>query len=223
MLKMKLISSFVLLFLLTACHHDADDYFIKGIDISHYQRKINWAELTKENKLDFVFIKATESVNYKDSLFQKHWKNADKVGIIKGAYHFFRPGVSVEWQIKNFTQQVTLEKGDLPPVLDVEDVKNVTMPQLIDRVGKWLMFVEEHYGVRPIIYASLDLYQKHLKPAFPDHLVWIARYNKIKPPTTLQWKFWQYNDQNKIVGIKGKVDQNVFVGTLKELKALCVQ
>lgn len=209
--------------LLTACYHDADEYAIKGIDISHYQQSINWAQLTKSNKVDFVFIKATESVDYQDSLFQEHWENASKFNLIKGAYHFFRPTVSVNWQIKNFTAQVTLKQGDLPPVLDIEDTKQVTMPQLIDRASKWLIFIEDYYGIRPIIYASMDLYQKHLKEAFPDHIVWIARYNTIKPPKTLDWKFWQYNDKHTMIGIRGKVDQNVFVGTLKELKELCIQ
>ncbi|BDS14918.1 glycoside hydrolase family 25 protein [Aureispira anguillae] len=208
--------------LLIACQHEADSYAIRGIDVSHYQQKINWQAVKKERDLHFVFIKATESVNYQDSMFQRNWKAAKEIGLKRGAYHFFRPNVSVEWQIKNFIQQVNLQKGDLPPVLDVEDIKNISMPKLIDRVGKWLMFIEEHYTIRPIIYASLDLYQKHLQAAFPNHIVWIARYNRTAPPADLQWKFWQYSDQTQINGIQGWVDQNVFVGTLDELNALCL-
>lgn len=218
----KCLSCLLLIVLMSSCSHDAEKYAIKGIDVSHYQRTINWERLLEENELYFVFIKATEGGNYQDSIFQKNWKNAKKAGLKRGAYHFFRPQASVEWQIKNFTKQVRLEKGDLPPVLDIEDVKQVTMPQLIDRVGKWLMFVEEYYGIRPIIYASLDLYERHLKAAFPEHLVWIARYNRTEPPANTLWKFWQYNDQNRIAGIRSRIDQNVFVGTLQELNALCL-
>lgn len=206
--------------LLISCSHDAERYTVKGIDVSHYQQRIDWELLAEEKEVDFVFIKATEGVNYKDSTFQRNWLGVGKIGLKRGAYHFFKPRMSVEWQIKNFTQQVQLQKGDLPPVLDVEDIKNVSMPVLIDKVGKWLMFIEEHYQVRPILYASLDLYQHHLRDAFPDYPVWIARYNRVEPPTNLQWMFWQYSDRARVKGIPEKVDRNVFIGTIKELNAL---
>lgn len=208
--------------LITACTHDADQYRIHGIDVSHYQRTIDWKIVAKQKKVHFAFIKATEGVNYKDSIFQKNWAGAKKAGVIRGAYHFFRPNVSVEWQIKNFMQQVQLEKGDLPPVLDIEDFDKVSMPVLIERVRLWLIFIEEHYKIRPIIYASMDVYQRYLQSAFPDYLVWIARYNREEPPQNIDWVFWQYSDQTTIGGISGKVDKNVFVGTLSELKALCL-
>jgi lysozyme len=206
----------------TACTHDSDQYRIQGIDVSHYQKRINWKTVAKQKKVHFAFIKATESVNYQDSIFKINWAGAKEAGLIRGAYHFFRPNVSVEWQIKNFTKQVQLEKGDLPPVLDVEDFDNVTMPALIERVRLWLIFIEDHYKVRPIIYASLNVYQKHLKMAFPDYPVWIARYNRVKPPENTDWLFWQYSDEARINGIAGNVDRNVFAGTLSELKALCL-
>lgn len=211
------------LFLITSCTHDADQYEIHGIDVSHYQKTIDWRTVAKQEKVHFAFIKATESVDYQDSIFKKNWAAAKEVGLIRGAYHFFRPNVSVEWQIKNFTQQVQLEKGDLPPVLDIEDFKQVSMPTLIERVRLWLIFIEEHYKVRPIIYASLNVYEDYLQLAFPDYPVWIARYNRTKPPENTDWLFWQYSDQTRIDGILGNVDKNVFVGSLSELKALCLE
>lgn len=210
------------LFLITSCTHDADQYKIHGIDVSHYQRTIDWRTVAKQEKVHFAFIKATESIDYQDSMFQKNWEGAKEVGLIRGAYHFFRPNVSVEWQIKNFTQQVELEKGDLPPVLDIEDFKNVTMPTLIERVRLWLIFIEEHYQVRPIIYASLNVYEEHLQAAFSEYPVWIARYNRIAPPENTNWLFWQYSDYTTMDGVLGNVDKNVFGGSLSELEALCL-
>jgi lysozyme len=209
--------------LITSCTHDADQYRIHGIDVSHYQRTIDWKTVAKQEKVHFAFIKATEGVNYKDSIFQKNWAEAKEAGLIRGAYHFFKPNASVEWQIKNFIQQVRLEKGDFPPVLDVEDFDNVSMPVLIERVRLWLIFIEEHYKIRPIIYASMDVYQKYLQAAFPEHIVWVARYNREEPPQYIDWLFWQYSDQTTLDGISGKVDKNVFLGTLSELKALCLE
>jgi len=215
-----ILASFLLVII--SCTHDADQYRIHGIDVSHYQKIIDWETVAKQEKVHFAFIKATESVDYQDSIFKKNWKEAKQAGLIRGAYHFFRPTVSVEWQIKNFTEQVQLEKGDLPPVLDIEDFGHVTMPVLIERVRIWLLFIEAHYKVRPIIYASLNVYQRSLQGAFPDYPVWIARYNRRHPPLNTDWLFWQYSDQTTINGIVGKVDKNVFVGSLSELKALCL-
>lgn len=208
--------------LITSCTHDADQYKIHGIDVSHYQKIIDWKTVAQQKKIHFAFIKATESVDYQDSIFQINWEGAKQAGLIRGAYHFFRPNVSVEWQIKNFTKEVQLEKGDLPPVLDIEDFKNISMPVLIERVRLWLTFIEDHYKIRPIIYASVDVYQKHLQAAFPDYLVWIARYNREEPPQNIDWLFWQYSHTTSMNGIAGNVDKNVFVGTLSELKALCL-
>ncbi|WMX15467.1 MULTISPECIES: glycoside hydrolase family 25 protein [unclassified Aureispira] len=224
MFKLLVYSSFLCLvfFMLISCTHDADQYKIQGIDVSHYQKIIDWETVAQQDKIHFAFIKATESTDYQDSIFENNWSKAKEVGLIRGAYHFFRPNVSIEWQIKNFTQQVQLSKGDLPPVLDVEDFKNVSMPTLIERVRLWLSFVEEHYQVRPIIYTSLKVYEQHLKGAFPDHPVWIARYNRKEPPQDINWLFWQYSNTEELEGIVGYVDKNVFVGTRAELQALCI-
>lgn len=215
-------SLLLMLLISTACEHDASNYAIKGIDVSHYQGQINWDVVDAQKELQFVFIKATEGVSYRDSIFKRNWEQAGKTHLRRGAYHFFRPSVSVEWQIKNFIKQVQLTAGDLPPVLDVEDVDHIPPEVLIPKVEKWLIFIEEHYGIRPILYASLNLYQKVLQPAFPDHIAWIARYNSTAPPAITQWDFWQYSDQSYINGIDHKVDMNVFKGSLSELEGLCL-
>lgn len=220
---LKYLSIISCLLLLLSCTHEADQYVLKGIDVSHYQAKINWKQIAQNQEIKFVFIKATEGNNYKDSTFQRNWSGAKSVGLKRGAYHFFRPNVSVEWQIKNFIQQVKLEKGDLPPVLDVEDVDHIPPEKLIAKVDKWLIFIEEHYGIQPIIYASLDLYQRVLQPAFPEYKGWIARYNRLAPPKNLSWQFWQYSDQAYITGIKHRVDMNVFHGNLQALEQLCLK
>lgn len=208
---------------MVSCTHDSDQYAIKGIDVSHYQAQVNWKQVVQNQGIKFVFIKATEGVNYKDSTFRRNWEGAKGVGLKRGAYHFFRPNVSVEWQIKNFMQQVQLEKGDLPPVLDVEDVDEIDPSVLIPKVEKWLIFIEEHYGIKPIIYASLNLYQRILQPAFPDYPCWIARYHRIAPPDNFAWDFWQYSDQKYIKGIQHRVDMNVFHGNIQALERLCLK
>ena len=72
----------------------------------------------------FVFIRAS----YGDELdpsFSVNWKAARDHGIPRGAYHFFNPQKSLRLQIRQFIQAVgKLEKGDLPPIIDLEDYKH---------------------------------------------------------------------------------------------------
>lgn len=225
--KKKALNQYYTLFLLlscclVACQHEADNYAIKGIDVSHYQKRINWNQVAENKDLHFVFIKASEGVSYQDSIFEINWEGAKQANLRRGAYHFFRPNVSVEQQITNFTNKVILQKGDLPPVLDIEDVGEIPLNLLVERVHKWLVFVEDYYHIRPIIYTSLDLYEICLQANFPDHVVWIARYNRLAPPLEMNWKFWQYTNKQQLQGIEEYVDMNVFSGTKAQLNELCI-
>jgi lysozyme len=212
----------VLLFLFsTLLQHDAQKYAVQGVDVSRYQLDVDWNVLKQEAGVQFAFIKATEGSSYQDPYFDYNWATARKAGVLRGAYHFYRAEQSPLWQAKQFIKTVKLRKGDLPPVLDVENVDKVDKARLIEDLTVWLQTVEEHYKIRPIIYASLDLYQRHLHHAFPDHLVWIARYSRRQPPLQLDWYFWQYSDEMELSGIEGYVDGNVFVGSYRQLRNIC--
>jgi lysozyme len=213
----------VLVFLASlVLRHDARHYKVQGVDVSRYQRTVNWKQLQQEGNVQFAFIKATEGTSYRDPYFDQNWVAAKEAGVIRGAYHFYLPYKSALWQARHFIKTVPLRPGDLPPVLDIENVSKVDKAILLEQVGIWLEEVEKHYGIQPIIYASLDLYRRHLREAFPAHLVWIARYSRRQPPTKLHWRFWQYSDQMQLPGINGNVDGNVFVGNYWQLKQLCL-
>jgi len=218
--KINYIGCVFLLINMLSCQHDADNYKIKGIDVSHYQEEIDWKTVATNEDLHFVFMKATEGGNYQDSTFSNNWKEARKTNLLRGAYHFFRPKPSASKQVKNFTSLVRISIGDLPPVLDIEEIE-LPDTTLMDKIAEWLMLAEEHYKIKPIIYASLNLYQEHLKVAFPEHIVWLARYNRTAPPMNTTWKFWQFSNQGYVQGIKSNVDMNVFNGSLNDLVKLC--
>lgn len=197
------------------------DYDVHGIDVSHYQKNVNWG-MVAETGIDFAFVKATEGLTYRDSLFCKNWESMKDEGIVRGAYHFFRPTVSPYLQAYNFTQTVSLDVGDLPPVLDFEVVGKQHRIGIISNIQTWLSIVEEVYNIRPIIYTNQKLYRKYIQGNFDDYAVWIARYNTEAPdmPMNQAWSFWQYGDTGKIKGIDGNVDFNVFQGDLNALKSM---
>ena len=107
--------------LLWACKYQTErleEYDVHGIDVSHYQSRINWDTIATQD-ISFAFVKASEGATYNDSLFCNNWGEMKRVGILRGAYHFFRPTIPADIQAENFTSLVEMEWGDLPPVLDV--------------------------------------------------------------------------------------------------------
>lgn len=199
-------------------------YFeVHGIDVSHYQSRVNWDTVALQ-KVDFAFVKATEGKNHVDSLFSHNWSDIKRVGLKRGAYHFFRPRTSVLKQAQNFIKNVKLEAGDLPPVLDVEVADGASDELVIKRVKTWVQIIEHHYKIRPIIYTNLKFYNRYIANNFQEYRIWIARYNTVEPylGKKQNWAFWQYGDRGQIKGINGFVDFNVFKGSLLELESLCL-
>lgn len=207
--------------------HIPPNYEIHGIDVSKYQGAINW-DLVKNMKdggikLGFVFMKATEGESQIDRRFARNWTNAKKAKIIRGAYHFFNPYKSGTDQAKHFISQVKLEKGDMPPVLDVESQGTVSNSELKFRIREFLNKVEQHYKVRPIIYTSVTFYEDRLGSDFDSYPLWVAHYLQFdEPRISRNWSIWQHSEQGQVSGIKGKVDFNVFNGDSLAFRALLI-
>lgn len=202
-------------------------YTIHGIDVSHYQRRINWkmVKAMKKNNVSvkFAFIKATESDNRTDGCFSRNWSECKENGITRGAYHFFNPSENSSEQARLFTRTVKLVKGDLPPVLDVEKTKEVSDKELRKKVAIWLKIVEQFYGVKPIIYTYADFYEDHLDGSFNDYPLWIAHYTGNRNPRiSRNWHFWQHHETGRVNGIRGYVDFNVFNGDSSSFQHLLV-
>ena len=220
------LSIFLLILLSYSCEHqtvDMDDFSVRGIDVSHYQSTIDWDTVAAQN-VHFAFVKATEGHDLNDSLFCRNWMEMKRVGLKRGAYHFFHPGTSAELQARQFMRWVELDQGDMAPVLDIEVLNGVSKVELISSVREWLFIVEIHFGIKPIIYTNLKFYNKYLAGHFDDYPVWIARYNTKMPRLACgrDWDFWQYGNQGRIAGIEGNVDFNVFNGTLSQLESICL-
>ena len=201
---------------------------VHGIDISHHQGEIDWHKLAKAEHegsgIHFVFMKATEGSDWIDSTFQYNFEKAREVGFIRGAYHFFSNTSPAEKQASFFCEQVNLTDCDLPPVLDVETKGNYGDDSLRLEVKNWLRKVEAHYGMKPIIYTSRKFKEKYLDDdTLNTYPFWIANYYVDSLTYTGEWAFWQHTDHGRLPGIKGRVDMNVFNGSLTQLKGLTLR
>ena len=202
-------------------------YPIHGIDVSKYQQVIDWESVKEMNvnqvQIRFVFIKATEGLENEDVLFQRNWKMAKKAGLARGAYHYFLATKSGRDQAANFISSVTLEPGDLPPVLDIEQSYGVSADKLRERVKDWMETIESNYGAPPIIYTNVEFYKKFLGDYFDKYPLWVAHYLQSERPRIYRdWNFWQHNEGGRVDGIVTSVDFDVFNGDSTEFSRLLV-
>ncbi len=192
-----------------------------GFDVSEYQGEINWEQtyhIEEAFELSYVFIRATAGENRIDSRFEENWKGAKARQLIRGAYHYYRPNENSIEQATNFINNVTLQKGDLPPVLDIEKLpKTQSIVRLKVGLRNWLSAVEKHYGVKPIIYSGESYYKDFLKEEFSEYPLWIANYNFWRNDLESDWQFWQFTEKAKIEGIDAMVDLNIFNGDKNDL------
>ena len=191
---------------------------VEGLDVSWYQKKIDWKQVAG-SKI-FVFIKATEGTGLVDKSFATNWAGARAAGLLRGAYHFFHPGVDAIEQADLFLSKVVA--CELPPVLDVEAMDNVPSAKLIQGVNQWIEQVGRNLR-RPLIYASPSFWQK-LPPADIEQKadLWIAEWEARFPEKMGKWpgwSFWQYTSRGAVPGIAGSVDLNRFNGTIDDLHA----
>ncbi|SDM36756.1 GH25 family lysozyme [Chryseobacterium taihuense] len=198
-----------------------------GFDISHYQNKedIQWDSLSIGNKtipLEFVVMRATMGNRSADKNFDEFWESAKKHKLIRGAYHFYRADEDPVIQANNFLENVKLESGDLPPVLDIEKISRKKSKQkLIEDLKVWCKIVEETYGKKPIIYTYYHYYKDYLRGEFDGYPIWLANYNDVLEPSPEdQWHFWQFTENGIVYGINSKIDLNIYNGGIWSLKSL---
>ena len=204
-----------------------ESYSIHGIDVSKYQHSIAWEEVkamkVKNIQLGFAFMKATEGIANDDPKFKRNWEKSKDAGVCRGAYHFFIGSKDGKMQAEHFIDRVELEPGDLPPVLDVEQLNGASSEQLRKEVKRWLETAETYYNVKPIIYTNVDFYKRHLGSEFDNYPLWVAHYYQpIQPRINRGWIFWQHSDRGNVNGINEPVDFNVFYGDEAALRRLCI-
>lgn len=204
-----------------------------GIDVSHFQGKIDWARVRKAGH-SFAVVRATQGIQTKDTEFQESWKQIPAVGLMRGAYHLFSVGKDAEKQARNYIETVgTFETNDLPPVLDLSDMvgmENSKMkPQdLWSEAALWLRFVEIASGMSPIVYTDPIFWERYMNSGFGRYPLWISHPHVEDPLLPSGWQkytFWQYENRGKVTGVAPHITVNVnlFNGTEEELHRFIAQ
>ncbi len=207
------------------------EYDIKGIDVSAYQGEIDW-EILSKNDISFAFIKATEGSSFVDERFLYNFSEAQKTQLAVGAYHFFSYDSEGKTQAENFINNVVAFEGMLPPVIDLEfygdKERNSPKRAEVEKQLKIMLdMLEEHYGQKPIIYATEKSYRLYLSDDYKEYDIWIRDViSKPKLSDERAWTFWQYTNRDRFDGYKGEekyIDVNVFNGDYDDYTSYLVE
>jgi lysozyme len=216
---------------------------VHGVDVSVYEPRVDWRVLRAQG-FKFALIRATSSLTYVDPKFAEHWAGAREAGLLRGAYHYLFGGQNAEKQAKSFIETVGSDKGELPPIVDLEDAYNENVPnnKLISTCKAFLDIIEQEFGRTPIVYSRRTYLEPRLSvngkaPVWAKNYdLWVAQYPFEFKPATMpninmpkqpsgwkDWKFWQYSETAIVDGVTDeinrptRIDLNWFRGTEAEL------
>lgn len=195
-------------------HYKPSELNYDGIDVSRHQKVIDWTKVACDEKVTFVYIKATEGATHTDARYSFNIEHARREGIKVGSYHFFSTTSSVDAQYKNFMRHLDAHKQDLIPMIDVEKSGKLTRSQLIDSVAKLANMLEKRFKHKPLIYSTMGFYNSHLAPQFNSYPLYIGRYSSARPQIKWNGKclIWQYSEDGIVTGIPERVDLCTFTG-----------
>lgn len=184
---------------------------LKGIDISHH----NKYAIPDFAKQDFIIMKATEGVTYKDPMMDEYIARL-KTDQLYGFYHFARPERNrAKAEAANFCNTIGTYGEEAMLVLDWE-AQAVTQP--IEWALEWCKEVEKIYGKKPLIYCS-SWYTKRIKLLLDNDIgLWVAHYTKKDKPTIYTyptWAMWQYTSE--------PYDKDIFNGTAMQFRKYCTR
>ncbi len=197
----------------------------EGIDVSHHNGAIAWADVAAAGPR-YVFVKATEGVTVTDKRFALNWTEARVAGLLRGAYHYFRPKSSPVDQADHFFRVVgVLDPSDLPPVIDLEERTGWagTPAARLLLVEQFLARVEALFRRRPIVYTSRSFMNECLggSTALGGRALWVVDYGKSPPRMPsgwVDWALWQHSELGSVAGVAGPVDVDWFRGDLPALR-----
>lgn len=191
---------------------------VEGIDTSDYEYA-DWDAITAQQPmLEFAFMRVSSSLVRVDTRFHTDWSEAQRVGLLRGAYQYFSPRQSATAQADLFLQRIASEGGlvasDLPPVIDVEAKNDLPDAVVSCKVGVWLAKVERELGRLPMIYTTAG-FSSLFGPEMSRYPLWVANFVATPsvtcprmPDAWPTWQFWQHSESGNVTGLYDNGDRD---------------
>ena len=192
----------------------------KGVDVSEWQGKINWAQV-KTAGVDFAILRCGYASTYPDKQWHNNVQGCLSSGMPFGVYLYSR-ATSPEEASKEADFVISQLKSEyltgadlaFPVYFDMEDSKMVGKNYAAIAQAFFDKLTAAGYPVGT--YANLSWWNKRLtSPVFDKYSKWVAAYNASIGLTYAPMSnfsegngVWQFSDYGSIPGISGRVDLN---------------
>ena len=194
----------------------------RGIDVSEWQDKINWAEA--KNDLDFAFIRISYGTKHLDNYFDYNMIQAEAAGVPVGTYVYSLAKTNKEAlaEAQLAIRQMQGHKVSYPVAFDLEDEKTLGTLTKKEVSQIALTFCDEirKAGYTPMLYMNLNWYNNFVDWSVLEGSgldVWIASYgDTILAPSTSSYKYtiWQSTAGDEVPGMIAT--KNLISGVAKE-------
>lgn len=190
---------------------------IKGIDVSSYQNKPDWAKVAKAG-YKFAILRIHQKSGI-DGSFEYNYKGCKSNGILIGGYKYsyaLTPAQAID-EAEDVIAALNGRGLDFPVFYDLEWSNQRKLgKQAVENIAVAFLTRIKKSGYKVGIYCNLDWYNNVLSDDLKQYDCWIARYptndngsvqERLRPPVGVGW---QYSSKGKVDGINGNVDMNVF-------------
>lgn len=197
---------------------------LQGVDVSHYQKRIDWAKVAKAGK-KFAILKCQyEAQSHRiDETFEYNYEQAGKYGLARGVYIFIASAsmADMEGDAKSLLNHLKGRKLEYGIWIDLEaDVVRTRGKAYIRGLVDTYARIFRAAGYYTGIYCNRDWYlnviHDDLKASYD---FWIARYPRndagvYNPYSSLKPSYkiavaWQYSSKGRVDGIPTAVDLDV--------------
>lgn len=185
----------------------------KGIDVSKWNGKIDWAKVKKAG-VQFAMIRAGYGryASQKDPFFDTNFDGATKAGVNVGAYwySYAQTAQQAKQEAETFLSVIGGKKFTYPLALDIEENSVAQLGKAsVSNIIRAFCEVIEAAGHYVIVYANKNWFVNYIDDDCKKRYdTWLAEWRSGKPTYTGDYGIWQYSDKGKVNGISGNVDMN---------------
>lgn len=173
-----------------------------GVDVSHWQRSVDWKTLRKAG-VSFAVVKASQGTAIRDPLLRTHSSGARSADMVTGVYHWLDPTLSAARQIDHFMQACGGLDFDFA-ALDVEQywkswqewvehrIVHCIPPERISACAREAARTLRAATGKPVvIYTRASFVHTYAEPMqdwLPDWPLWLAHYPYPRGRMALSWE-----------------------------------
>lgn len=190
---------------------------LKGIDVSSWQGKPDWAKVAKAG-IEVAVLRIHQKDGADESL-EHNYKGCKSNGILIGGYKYSY-ALTTAQAVEEAEDVIAVLNGrglDFPIYYDLEYSQQRSLGKAaIEKIAVAFLDRVKKAGYKVGIYCNLDWYNNTLTDTLKKYDCWIARYpsddngtvqERLKPAVGIGW---QYSSKGKVSGIDGNVDMDVF-------------